>query len=277
MSPQRPILRYHGGKWELAKWIISRFPVHRVYCEPFGGAASVLLQKTRSYGEIYNDLDGEIVNLFRVIREQPAALESSVRDTPFSRIEYKAAFAPSADPIEQARRTLIRSHMGHAGSATHGNMTGFRAHSVNSGTHPATQWRNFPNHLAPLIDRWRGVVIEHKPALEVMASCDDVQTLFYLDPPYVFASRDSGKDYRHEMTDADHEQLADAAHSVAGMVVLSGYASDLYDRLYAGWEREEREALCEAAGSRMEVLWFNRRAVEMRDAGTSLFAAEASA
>jgi DNA adenine methylase len=269
----RPLLRYHGGKWELADWIIRHFPPHRVYVEPFGGAASVLLQKPRSYGEVYNDLDGEIVNLFRVIREQPGALERAVRATPFSRTEYVQAFQPSDDPVERARQTLIRSHMGRAGQPTHGIMTGFRAHAVNSGTHPATQWRNFPEHLPPIVERWRGVVVEHKPAVEVIASCDDPQTLFYLDPPYVFATRDSGKDYRHEMTDADHEQLAAVAHGVDGMVVISGYHSALYDRLYAGWQTVEREALAEGAATRTEVLWFNAHAWDRLHSSQSLFGA----
>src|SRR5262245_47952798 len=106
LKVKRPVLRYHGGKWELAEWIIEHFPPHRVYVEPFGGAASVLLQKSRSYGEIYNDLDGEIVNLFRVIREQPAELLARVETTPFSRDEYREAFDASVDPLESARRVL---------------------------------------------------------------------------------------------------------------------------------------------------------------------------
>lgn len=116
-EPTRPILRYHGGTWILAPWIISHFPAHRVYVEPFGGAASVLLRKERSYGEVYNDLDGEIVNLFRIVREQPRKLMRSLAWTPFSRDEYRAAFDISAEPLEMARRTIVRSFMGFGSNA----------------------------------------------------------------------------------------------------------------------------------------------------------------
>jgi DNA adenine methylase len=278
MKPERPILRYHGGKWELAKWIIAHLPPHHVYCEPFGGAASVLLQKERSYAEIYNDLDGEIVNLFRVIREHPVEFEKAVRATPFSRTEYFEAFNATEQPIEWARRVLIRSHMGHAGAATHGHMSGFRSRSLNSGSHPAAQWCNLPDHLTDIIERFRGVVIEHEPALEVIARHDDARTVFYIDPPYVMSSRDKGSDYRHEMDDAAHEQLAERLQSVAGMVVLSGYHTALYDRLYSTWTAEQIEATAESGAKRVEVLWMNGAAVEALAVakGPTLFDEEAA-
>ena len=117
LCPSRPILRYHGGKWILAPWIISHFPPHRVYVEPFGGAASVLLRKPRSYAEVYNDLDREIVSLFRVARERGEELRRALELTPFARQEYLEAWHPSDDPLEQARRTVIRAYMGFASAA----------------------------------------------------------------------------------------------------------------------------------------------------------------
>ena len=251
----RPLLRYHGGKWELAKWIIEQMPTHRVYCEPFGGGGSVLLQKPRAYAEVYNDLDGEIVNLFRIVRERPNELLAAIETTPFSRVEYRDAFVPCEDPLEWARRVLVRSHMGFAGAATHGHMTGFRSRSVNSGTHPAIQWRNFPNHLAAIVDRLRGVVIEQRDAVEVMLQQDHPQTLHYVDPPYVPETRDAGEDYRHEMTEDQHIRLAEVLHELSGGVILSGYPSPLYERLYGDWRRVERKALAEGARERTEVLW----------------------
>lgn len=134
--PRRPILRYHGGKWLLAEWIISNFPPHRVYVEPFGGAASVLLQKRRTYAEIYNDLDGEVVNLFRVVRDDGLRLRQMLELTPFARDEFKLSYETSDDPIEQARRTVVRSFMGF-GSNSHNKLTGFRSNSNRSGTTPA--------------------------------------------------------------------------------------------------------------------------------------------
>lgn len=271
LKPSRPILRYHGGKWELASWIISRLPSHRVYVEPYGGAASVLMKKPRAYGEVYNDLDNEVVNLFRVLRDSPEDLASRVIATPFSRAEYVAAFSHSDDPIEWARRILVRSHMGFAGAATHGKLTGFRAASTNSGSHPAQQWRAFPPSLAATIERWRGVVIENREATEIIAQQDAPSTLFYLDPPYVFSTRDHGTDYRHELSDEQHRSLAEQLRDINGMAVLSGYHSPLYDELFGDWHQEEREAISEAAGNRVEVLWFNPAAYQALNSSQLLF------
>jgi len=136
-APKRPLLRYHGGKWLLAPWIISNFPAHRVYVEAFGGAGSVLLRKERAYGEIYNDLDNEIVNLFRVGRARGDELRRALELTPFSRVEYRLSFEVSDDPVEQARRTVTRSLMGFGSNALCRLVkSGFRANSNRSGTTP---------------------------------------------------------------------------------------------------------------------------------------------
>lgn len=256
-TPTRPILRYHGGKWLLAKWIISYFPPHRIYVEPFGGAASVMLQKQRTYAEIYNDLDGEIVNLFRVARDDGQRLRQMLEITPFARDEFKLSYQTSEDPIEQARRTVIRSYMGF-GSNSHNKLTGFRSNSNRSGTTPAQDWRNYPDQFGAIIDRLRGVCIENRNAAEVIQAHDGPQTLHYVDPPYVPETRDKGSDYRHEMTGDDHRRLAEVLHSVKGMVVLSGYACDLYDReLYPDWRRVQRQSFADGASPRIEVLWLN--------------------
>jgi len=153
----RPLVRYHGGKWKLAPWIISHLPRHRVYVESFGGGASVLLRKPRSYAEIYNDLDGEIVNLFRMARDHGAELVRVCELTPFARDEFAHAYDSSADPLEQARRTLIRAFMGFSSAAASAaQRTGFRANSNRSGTTPAQDWKNYPAHLHSVIDRLRG-------------------------------------------------------------------------------------------------------------------------
>ncbi len=117
MIPTRPIVRYHGGKWMLAQWIIAQFPAHRVYVEPFGGGGSVLLRKPRSYAEIYNDLDGEIVNLFLMARDHGEELRRALELTPFARVEFMESYEPSENPIEQARRTVARSFMGFGSNA----------------------------------------------------------------------------------------------------------------------------------------------------------------
>ena len=255
-APSRPLLRWHGGKWILAPWIISHFPDHRCYVEPFGGAASVLIRKARSYAEVYNDLDGEVVNLFRVVREQGDELRQRLHLTPFSRDDFTQSYERAEDPMEQARRTVVRSFMGF-GSNSHNKATGFRSNSNRSGTTPAHDWTNYPECLAAVVERLRGVVIENRDAKQVMAAHDTPKTLHYVDPPYVSDTRDKGGDYRFEMTDTEHAALAEFLRGLSGMVVVSGYDCPLYADLYRGWRTEKRRALADGAREREETLWFS--------------------
>lgn len=262
----RPALRYHGGKWRDATWIISYFPEHRRYIEPFGGGASVLLRKSRSYAEVYNDLDGEIVNLFRVLRNPSQAREliRLVEMTPFSRVEFEQAYLPDGDPIEMARRLLVRSFMGFGAAGTTGNNTGFRNNSTRSGTTPATDWANYPPALALIAERMRGVIIEMLPATEVLQRFDGPDALFYIDPPYPLTTRgkQSAAGYRYEMTDDEHRELAGVVRGLVGKIVISGYPCDLYDcDLYSDWQRVTKNAHAEGARDRIEVLWISPAAV----------------
>ena len=263
MNLTRPILRYHGGKWRSAARIIAHFPPHRIYTEPFGGAASVLLRKPRSYAEVYNDLDGEIVNLFRVLRSPTQAREliRILKLTPFARAEFELSYITADDPIEQARRTVTRSFMGFASTVTGKWSTGFRSNSNRSGTTPAHDWHNYPDALLAAVERLRGVVIENRPALDVMQAHDGPQTLHYIDPPYPYETRNkrwAGNAYRHEMTDDDHRELATALRGVEGMVVISGYSCALYDdELYPDWGRISFNTRADGAQKRTEVLWIS--------------------
>lgn len=275
--PTRPVLRWHGGKWNLAPWIISHFPKHRVYVEPFGGAGSVLMRKPRCYAEIWNDLDDHVVNLFQVLRSPRAhELVAALRLTPFASAEFRTAYETADDPVERARRLVIRSFMGF-GSNGHNRSTGFRSNSNRSGTTPAHDWINYPDSLRVVIERLAGVVILNRDAADVMAGHDSEETLHYVDPPYVFDTRaDLAKDYAHELTDSDHRDLLDFLKTLAGMVIVSGYPSTIYDDALPGWQRVEREALADGARKRTEVLWINPRARaaldDTRNAG-GLFAA----
>lgn len=253
---KRPILRWHGGKWKLANWIIQHLPKHRVYVEPFGGAASVLLKKPRSYSEVYNDLDGEVVNLFRIARDRGEELRIALELTPFSRDDFVESYLETTDPLEQARRTVVRSFMGF-GSNSHNRPTGFRANSNRSGTTPAHDWRNYPGAFGSIIERLRGVVIENRDATAVMIAHDGDDTVHYVDPPYVASTRDKGDDYRHEMTDNNHIDLAMTLHELRGSVVLSGYRSALYDEMYSNWRCIERNAHADGALDRVECLWLS--------------------
>ncbi len=262
MTPTRPLVRYHGGKWRLAPWIVSHFPAHRIYVEPFGGGASVLLQKTRSTAEVYNDLDGEISNLFRVARDRGDELIRAVTLTPFSREEFELSGTVSEDPLEQARRTVARSFMGFGSASVSRQSTGFRANSDRSGSTPAHDWASYPKALALVIDRLRGVVIETRDGLRVSRSHDAADVLHYVDPPYVHSTRKiraRSHAYLHELDDAQHEELLKGLCGLEGMVAISGYRCDVYDDLLGGWKRADMKAFADGARERTESLWLSPR------------------
>lgn len=263
---ERPVLRYFGGKWRLAPWIIEQFPDHKVYVEPFGGAASVLMRKPRSYAEVYNDLDGEVVNLFRVLqdKEKNHELERMLRLTPFARDEFDLAYEKTEDPIENARRLIIRAFMGF-GSDGHNQdagKTGFRANSNRSGTTPAHDWFKFPKQIAKFYDRLAGVVIENRDAKEIMSQQDSPETLHFVDPPYVHETRGTQHSYKFEMTNEEHLALLEFLKSLKGMIILCGYKSDIYKDL--NWASIDRESLACGARKRTETLWLNPAAVSAR-------------
>jgi DNA adenine methylase len=245
-----------------------------VYVEPFGGAASVLLRKPRSYSEVYNDLDGDVVNLFRVLRDREAAdeLEGLLRLTPFARDEHLEAYKTSDDPIERARQLIVLSFMGF-GSNGHNRRrkTGFRSNSNRSGTTPAHDWANYPDCISAFVDRLQGVVIENKDAMEIMAQHDGEETLHFADPPYLPETRSiankydlkyAGGMYAHEMNAECHDALLTFLRGLKGMVVLCGYPSAKYDDALDGWKRIERAAHADGARDRIEVLWINRAGAE---------------
>ncbi len=273
-APTRPTLRYHGGKWKLAPWIVAHMPEHTIYVEPFGGAASVLLRKPRSHGEVYNDLDGSVVNLFRVLRDPASAaeLERRVRLTAYSREEFDWSYGVSADAIDDAHRIVVRSFMGYGSrSATSAHRTGFRSHPSQSGATPATDWMTWPTQVVAFTERLRGVVIENRSATAVLEQHDSPLTLHYVDPPYPHATRSSmgagdggglNRGYRHEMSDDEHVALAATLHALEGMVLISGYPCALYDdELYPSWTRVHRSAFAYGQRARTECLWLNASAV----------------
>lgn len=248
-------------------------PQHRVYVEPYGGAGSVLLRKPRSYAEVYNDKWDTVVNVFRVLRDQEKALrlKNQIELTPFSRTDFESqAYEndPEQDDVERARRTILRSYAGFGSASTNGEYaTGFRANSHRSGTTPAGDWANYPRHICFFVDRLRGVCIESRDAVEIIAQHDSPETLFYVDPPYVHSTRNLRRGnaaYACEMRDEDHEELAKILKKVRGMVMLSGYHSTLYNDLYGKWESFEMKTNADGARSRREVLWLNPQACNAR-------------
>lgn len=257
---KKPLLRWFGGKFVLAPWIVSHFPEHKIYVEPYGGAGSVLLKKPRAYAEVWNDLNDEVFTLFTVLREPglTAKLQEHLEKTPFSRREFELAHSYTPDPVERSRRLLVRSHMGFgADSACNPeNSTGFRSNTTRAGSTPAHVWVNYAPYLKEFQERLRGVIIENRPALELAKIHDTEETLHYFDPPYLQGLRRVGS-YSHEMTDAEHLEMLNVAKSLKGKVIISGYPSELYDRELGVWRRVERKARSDKAGLRTEVLWMN--------------------
>lgn len=265
MKP-RPVLRYHGGKWLLAPWIISHFPRHRIYVEPFGGAASVLMRKEPARVEVYNDLWSTVVNVFRVLREpaKAADLGRLLYLTPFARDEFRETSLNRLEglsDVEQARRTILRSFAGFGSASTNGDhATGFRAVTAKSAPKAAANWANYPGQIAYFVDRLRTVVVENRPALEVIRRYDGPDTLFYLDPPYPHCTRSlrrGNATYAHEMTDDDHVALALTLRAIQGMAIISGYDCKLYRCCYGGWTRASKKHIADGGRRREESIWLN--------------------
>lgn len=259
-APTRALLRYFGGKWAIAPWVLQHLPSHRIYVEPFGGAGSVLLRKPRSKIEVYNDLDEEIVGIFRVVQDPDLcrALMRRLRRTPYARREFEMAFQGSSNPVIRAQRAIVRAYQSfHHGSLFDSSKTTFADARHRTGSAKSHEWMRYPRSLVQVQQRLQGVVIECRAAVAVIKAQDTPQTLFFVDPPYVPSTR-SKSGYRHEMAEADHIELLDALQAVKGMVVLAGYPSVLYDSMLAGWGRVQRHHY--AAGStrrRTEVLWLS--------------------
>lgn len=273
----RPILRWHGGKWVTAPWIIAHFGPHHRYVEPFGGAWSVGFRKDPAEKEVWNDLDAELVNLMSVLRGRRSAKEliRQVSLTPFARDEFLAAYEPAEEPIERARRLLVRSFMGHGSDGASGQYrTGFRCSTSRAGPSYASEWAGMKNSLWQAAERLAQVIIENRPAIEVMAKHDAADTLHYVDPPYLPSTRarsnrrtDNGGVYRHELSHEQHLELLAFLMELEGMVVLSGYPSEIYDTELEGWMRVERPALKDGGLPATEVLWLNERAQAALGAG----------
>ena len=266
-APKRPALRYYGGKWRLAPWIISHFPAHKNYVEPCGGAASVLLQKPRSPLETDNDLDGNVVNFFRVLRDQPDELIRKIRLTPWARAEFNIAWKKMNhhDPVEWARRFAVFQWMSLVSAISH-DSPGCRMQKKGNMMGCSSVQMDYEEIFSAISNRFCGVQIENQPCKKVIAEYDNVDCLIYLDPPYVAETRDinnlGGRTcYAFEWTNDDHADYAELLRNAAGYVVVSGYACPLYTELYEahGWHRVDKEAQTNSGGKRIESLWLSPR------------------
>jgi len=260
---------WYGGKAYYAEWLIERFPVHRVYVEPFGGAANVLLRKPRSEVEVYNDVDDRVVNLFRVVRdpEQFERLRLLLDLTPYARAEFTdlLELPPTDDPLEKARRffAVCRQARGGLGmSKLSRNAWATSKRTRREMAEPVSKYLSAIEGLADVANRFRTVMIESKPAIDLIQQYDGEDTFFYLDPPYMPETRHGNKaaTYAHEMTPEDHAALLDVLLAIKGKAMLSGYAAPLYDDKLRDWRREELKTKAHMSNSgeeRVEVIWFN--------------------
>jgi DNA adenine methylase len=270
-APKRPALRYYGGKWRLAPWIISHFPEHKNYVEPCGGAASVLLRKPRSKLETYNDLDGNIVNFFQVLRDQPDELIRKIKLTPWARAEYLLSLEPSPDSAEQARRTFVSLWMSMQGGHASKTSKTWRVHKnclhADGGIRTVKAPHEFiaiSEELQIIANRLRCIQIENRSAQDVIKRYDNAETLIYFDPPYVTETRAQGNVYKLETDNTFHIEAAELLRNAKGYVVVSGYACPLYTELYEhhGWQRVDKEAQTNSGGKRIESLWLSPRTSE---------------
>jgi DNA adenine methylase len=267
-EPLKPPFTYFGGKLKLAERIAALLPPHQHYIEPFAGSLSVLLAKPSAPMETVNDLDGSLMNFWRVLRDRPAELERVCALTPHSRAEYQACYEPAADDLERARRVWVNLTQGRGGQM---KRTGWRFYQDPRGSHSS-----MPDYLAayvaricPAAARLANVSLECKDALDIIREYGrHPDTLIYADPPYLASLRSlnngrcRGPDYDHELrSDDEHTELLEALLSARAAVVLSGYASDLYDGLLTTWFRREIATQTGNGGTdraRTEVLWSNR-------------------
>jgi len=262
-APKRPVLTYYGGKWRLASWLLGFFPAHHSYVEPCGGAASVLLRKPRSSLETYNDLDSNVVNFFRVLRDKTKELTRLIRLTPWSREEFELARNPDENPVESARRFFISSWMGRSNQA-HNKTTGCRfSHKIRCPQYCVSYTKMISSDALQVVaSRLMGVQIENRDAFYVIERYGhNNEALVYFDPPYVIEKRTVKRQYLQEVDGAFHSQAAALLHDCRGFVVVSGYACDLYRELYEeqGWERHDKETHSCGNDKRVESVWLSPR------------------
>lgn len=252
-------LKYPGGKVKISSWVSSFFPRHKIYVEPFGGGAGVLLNKTPSPLEVYNDLNSDLVNFFRVLRDKEKAAEliRRLKLTPYAREEYYSFYPmPEGDDIERARALVCRAGMGVGmRMAVSESRSGF----ASDGKKIKKNAQVFVNHverMSEIAERFRSVVIEHKDALELIPHYDSPDTLWYMDPPY-----NCGYSFRYR-ADVDQKAMLGAFKNVSGCVVLSGYENRLYADELAGWHMETRQHHTFKNKKVKECLWLSPRTWE---------------
>ncbi len=258
---------WYGGKFTHLSWLLPHLPDCHHYCEPFAGSAAVLINRPPSPVETYNDIDGDVVNFFKVLREQKDKLVEAIGLTPFSREEFFRAVsvngrAAQLPDLERARLFFVRARQARTGlaqTASLGRWANCKNTSRAGMSGVVSRWLGSVEDLPEIALRLIRVQIENRPALEVIRLYDAPGTLFYCDPPYVHVTRGDTKAYGFEMSDAGHRELARVLNHVKGKVAISGYRCDLMDDLYKGWRCFEAQPKhCHSIKKvRVEALWMN--------------------
>ena len=257
---------WYGGKFSHLDWLLPLLPKTKHFCEPFGGSAAVLINREPSPIETYNDLDGGVVNFFRVLRDKKDELIEKIGLTPFSYEEYITAIREKGNPnlsdVERARMFYIRARQtrtGLAQGATPGRWAHCRLTTRAGMAGAVSRWLGAVEDLSLIAQRLLRVQFENRPAIEVIKRYDSPKTLFYCDPPYPHESRGDSNAYEFEMTDDEHRELAKVLHSVKGLVALSSYNCHLMEELYGGWKRIDAPVKhCHSVKElRCESLWVN--------------------
>ena len=264
---RRIVFGWYGGKFSHLDWLLPLLPVCHHYCEPFSGSAAVLLNRSPSPVETYNDMDGEVVNFFRMLRDQHEALIRAIALTPFSREEYHRAIYGDTNEIsdiERARRFYIRARQtrtGLAQTASLGRWANCKDTSRAGMSGVVSRWLGGVEGLDDIAQRLLRVQIENRPAVDVIRLYDSPKTLFYCDPPYLHATRGDTNAYRFEMDERQYQEFAEAAHQCKGMIAVSGYDHPVMEQLFpsAHWFKTlgQDKTIHSTKGARQEVLWTN--------------------
>lgn len=262
-----PVLKYPGAKWRIVDWIISHFPNHESYLEPFAGSLAVFLNKSPARIETVNDLDGNVVRFFKTCRNHPEELARALELTPWAREEFEhASKAEPTDDVETARAFAVRCWMSFGGRLYRGDSwrhsTGAK---TNGGPDNPKLWARLPSIVYEVADRLKQAQIENRPAVEVMKAYNGPNVLIYADPPYVRETRTlHGDQYKYEMTDDQHREFLNVAVQHKGMILISGYDCDLYRQALRGWACDRISTTAERGIQREECLWINPAAARAR-------------
>lgn len=263
------VMKYPGSKWTLAEWIVENMPPHKSYLEPYFGSGAVFFNKEPSAYETINDLDGNVVNFFRVCRDYPDELARLVNLTPFARAEYlsiqeRAAgvdISLTGDLVEDARRFLVRCCQSFGANLA--DRAGWKNTKGAAGPDNAAIWGRLPATICEAAARLKDAQIEHTDAVQLVRAYNSPDCLIYADPPYLGETRRKKRLYKIEMMDAAaHVELLDALLSHKGPVILSGYENQLYNEKLSGWRKLTHIGKANSGGVRQEVLWLNFSGVQ---------------